>query len=116
MALVVTAVGSVPLNPVFDGSNIWLPNENSNSQAVVRARDEVVLAYGKWTQSAQPAAFDGQRILVTNYAGNSVSMWATDLTSDWQLLDRGICPSTGCLYRRNQLVDHTAVSGDLARF
>jgi hypothetical protein len=74
--------GSGPLYPVFDGSNIWVPNDVGNSITVVRARDGLVLATltGNGLNAPIQAAFDGQRILVTN-AGNKVSLWkAADLT------------------------------------
>jgi hypothetical protein len=77
------AVGAHPLFPVFDGSNIWVPNFNSSSLTVVRVRDGMVLATltGNGLNFPMLAAFDGQRILVTNGGGNSLSMWnATDLT------------------------------------
>jgi len=76
-------VGSNPTGPVFDGSNIWVPNRSSGSVSVVRARDGMVLATltGNGLNGPVQAAFDGQRVLVTNFDGISVSMWnATDLT------------------------------------
>ena len=76
-------VGLHPQFPVFDGSNIWVPNLISQSVSVVRARDGMVLATltGNGLNSPAEAAFDGQRVLVTNPNGNSVSMWnAADLT------------------------------------
>jgi hypothetical protein len=76
-------VGSFPQLPVFDGSNIWAPNQSSNSVTVVRARDGMVLATltGNGLNTPTQAAFDAQRILVTNILGNSVSLWkAADLT------------------------------------
>jgi hypothetical protein len=75
-------VGANPQFPVFDGSNIWVPNGSDNSITVVRARDGVVLATltGNGLNGPRQAAFDGQRVLVTN-GGDSVSMWnAADLT------------------------------------
>jgi hypothetical protein len=72
-----------PQLPVFDGSNIWVPNNTSNSVTVVRARDGMVLATltGNGLNGPVQAAFDGQRILVTNKSGDSVSLWnATSLT------------------------------------
>jgi DNA-binding beta-propeller fold protein YncE len=81
------AVGSFPQFPVFDGSNIWVPNAGSNSVSVIRARDGQVLATltGNGLNTPTQAAFDGQRILVTNNvslgAVGSVSLWrAADLT------------------------------------
>jgi hypothetical protein len=85
-------VGASPAAPVFDGTNIWVPNFDSNSVTVVRVKDAggnplasaFVLATLTGNGLGQPlvAAFDGERILVTNVAGNSVSLWkAADLTS-----------------------------------
>jgi DNA-binding beta-propeller fold protein YncE len=76
-------VGNSPRLPVFDGSNIWVPNFSANSVTVVRARDGQVLATltGNGLNEPNQAAFDGQRILVTNNGGDSVSLWkAADLT------------------------------------
>src|SRR5262245_18304295 len=36
-------VGTVPGRPVFDGTNIWVPNDTSNSVSVVRASTGVLL-------------------------------------------------------------------------
>jgi hypothetical protein len=84
-------VGSTPRFPVFDGTNIWVPNEGSDSLTVVRVKDAqgnplstpFVLATltGNGLSDPFTAAFDGERILVTNMTGNSVSLWkAADLT------------------------------------
>jgi len=84
-------VGSNPQYPVFDGTNIWVPIVSSNSMTVVRAKDAngnslanaFVLATltGNGLNEPLTAAFDGERILVTNGSGNSVSLWkAADLT------------------------------------
>ena len=73
---------TVPLNPVFDGSNIWVPT-NNNSVTVVRINDGQVLATltGNGLNGPNQVAFDGELILVTNLSGDSVSLWkATDLT------------------------------------
>ena len=37
------AVGGLPMVPVFDGADIWVPNLFSNSVSVVRASSGVVL-------------------------------------------------------------------------
>jgi len=69
--------------PVFDGTNIWVPNF-SNSVSVVRASNGVVLQTltGNGLNVPVAAAFDGQRVLITNETGNSVSLWkAADLTA-----------------------------------
>ncbi len=84
-------VGTNPLVPVFDGTNIWVPNSNAGSVTVVRVKDAVgnpltsafVLATLTGNGLEQPitAAFDGERILVTNRFANRVSLWkAADLT------------------------------------
>ena len=75
-------VGSGPERPVFDGTNIWVPNAFDASVTVVRASNGVVLATltGNGLNTSGAAAFDGQRILVTNGA-DRVSLWkAADLT------------------------------------
>jgi hypothetical protein len=81
-------VGSNPDRPAFDGRNIWVPNSGEPpSLTVVRASDGTVLktfsaASGNLNGLNAPlsAAFDGQRILVTN-AGGGVSLFkATDLS------------------------------------
>jgi hypothetical protein len=84
-------VGTSPVFPVFDGTNIWVPNYHSNSMTVVRVKDAVgnplasafVLATltGNGLNGPETVAFDGERILVTNAVGKSVSLWkAADLT------------------------------------
>jgi hypothetical protein len=84
-------VGTSPRFLVFDGTNIWVPSAPSNSVAVVRVKDAVgnplasafVLATltGNGMNSPATAAFDGERILITNALGDNVSLWkAADLT------------------------------------
>jgi len=83
-------VGRSPVYPAFDGTNIWVPNGASNSVSVVRAVGSfagTVIATLTGNGLAIPfqAAFDGERILVTNSdggaGGHNVSLWmATDLT------------------------------------
>ncbi len=70
--------------PVFDGVNIWVPGDGLNTLSVVRASTGAVLATltGNGLNSPNGTAFDGQRVLVANTSGNSVSLWkAADLTS-----------------------------------
>lgn len=72
-------VDNGPEFPVFDGTNIWVPNFLSNTVTVVRASRGAVLAtlMGNGWNGPEIAAFDGERILVTN----SVSLWkAADLS------------------------------------
>jgi DNA-binding beta-propeller fold protein YncE len=77
-------VGSGPLHPAFDGTNIWVPNFAGDSVTVVRASTGAVLATltGQGLVNPFQAAFDGQRILVTDQNGTpGVSLWrAVDLT------------------------------------
>jgi hypothetical protein len=76
-------VGGGPVYPVFDGTNIWVPNSGSGSISVVRASTGAVLATLTGIGLVDPtaAAFDGQRILVTNFAGDNVTLWkAADST------------------------------------
>jgi DNA-binding beta-propeller fold protein YncE len=84
-------VGNVPQFPVFDGINIWVPNSESNSVTVVRVKDAngnpltnaFVLATltGNGLDNPVSTAFDGERILVTNFDGSNISLWkAADLT------------------------------------
>jgi hypothetical protein len=81
-------VTNTPNHPVFDGTNIWVPC--TDRVAVVRVKDSqgnplstpfilATLTDNGLNQAVQ-AAFDGQRIAVTNTAGDSISLWrATDL-------------------------------------
>ncbi len=80
-------VGNLPEDPVFDGHNIWVPNEGDSSLTVVRASDGTVLktfSAGNGDQNGlnEPltAAFDGQRILVTNDGGGISLFQATTLS------------------------------------
>jgi hypothetical protein len=74
---------STPQVPVFDGANIWVPNNFGSAVSVVRASSGVVLATltGNGLNNPATAAFDGERVLITNYSGNSVSLFkAADLS------------------------------------
>src|SRR5262249_42606154 len=92
--LLTVTVGSSASAPVFDGANIWVPNQGSNSVSVVRAINGAVLATltGNGLNLPFHAAFDGERVLVTNQqgGGGSVSLWkAADLTAIGNLLTGG---------------------------
>ena len=80
-------VGTTPLLPIFDGRNIWVPDNGAASLTVVRASDGVVLkTFSPGTGDSngmngpQVAAFDGQRILVTNFFGGLALFQATSLS------------------------------------
>jgi hypothetical protein len=75
-------VGSGPKFPIYDGTNIWIPNIFDSTVTVVLASKGAVLATltGNGLSFPSAAAFDGQRVLVTNGV-DSVSLWkAADLT------------------------------------
>jgi hypothetical protein len=83
--------GVVPFFPVFDGTNIWVPSGGADSVTVIRVKDAggsplanaFVLATltGNGLSNPRAAAFDGERVLVVNRDGSSVSLWkAADLT------------------------------------
>jgi hypothetical protein len=76
-------VGTGASYPVFDGVNIWVPNRSANSVTVVQASSGTVVATlnGNGLNGPTNAAFDGQRVVVTNQFNSSVSIWrAGDLT------------------------------------
>lgn len=67
----------------FDGTNLWLAGAGPAQVDVVQASTGSVVATltGNGLNIPRGVAFDGQRILVTNYFGNSVSLWrASDLS------------------------------------
>ncbi len=75
-------VGIGPENPVFDGTNIWVPSVARSAVTVVRASTGSVLTTltGNGLLASLTAAFDGERVLVTNQSSSSVSLWrAADL-------------------------------------
>ena len=81
--LLTVTLGGNPIIPVFDGTNLWVPNYTSNSVAVVRASTGTILTTltGNGLNGPGVASFDGQRVLVTNNLGNGISLWkAADLS------------------------------------
>jgi DNA-binding beta-propeller fold protein YncE len=80
-----------PYDMEFDGTNIWVLGYNSNGIKVIRVKDAqgnplptaftVMILEGNGIDHPIGMAFDGERILITNTTGDSVSLWkATDLT------------------------------------
>ena len=72
-----------PEYALYDGTNIWVIIPASNAVTVVRAATGTVLTTltGNGLSSPRRMAFDGGRMLVTNVAGFSVSLWnAADLS------------------------------------
>jgi hypothetical protein len=80
------AVGNGPAAPVFDGTNIWVPNFSDNSVTVVQASTGNIVttipANGTNLLNGPIAAsFDGERILITNSNNASVTLFkAADLS------------------------------------
>src|SRR5580765_3083994 len=93
--LATVTVGAGPRHPVFDGTNIWVPGGSSSNVTVVRASSGAILTTltGNGLDGPIEAAFDGQRILVTNPNTNTVSLFkAANLT------DLGFFPIAGGPY------------------
>jgi YVTN family beta-propeller protein len=70
------AVGTNPAQLGFDGANIWVPNAGSNSVTVVQASSGSVVATipadaSNLLNAPIGAAFDGERMLVTNFGNGS---------------------------------------------
>jgi hypothetical protein len=79
--LTTVTVSGFPLFPTYDGTNLWVPNSGDHKVSVVRPSDGMVLATltDNGLESPFSAAFDGQRVLVTNTS--TVSLFrAADLT------------------------------------
>ena len=73
-----------PEEILYDGTNLWTALFDDNAVAVIRPATGAVLATltGNGLNGPVNVAFDGQRILVTNDSGSSVSLFkAVDLTS-----------------------------------
>jgi hypothetical protein len=86
--------------PTFDGSNIWVP-VNGGLKVVSTASPARLLATltGNGLGTSNLAtAFDGERIMVTNINGHSVSLWkASSLTPLGNLdLGSGMLPNGVC--------------------
>lgn len=97
------AVGNNPGYPVFDGTNLWVPNRSSNSITVVQAATGSVVATiasnaGNRLSAPLQAAFDGERILVTNAGNDSVTLFrAADLALIGNVqLPPGSLPAGAC--------------------
>jgi DNA-binding beta-propeller fold protein YncE len=71
-----------PHLPAFDGSNIWVPS-SGGVVTVVRASSGAILATltGNGIGTSYTAAFDGERVLITNIFQDRVSLFkAADLS------------------------------------
>ena len=114
----VTLAGN-PRHPVFDGSNIWVPHLNAARVVVVRASSGAVLATltGANVAGAFAAAFDGQRVLITDIFGAVSLFKSADLTpiGGFFLTGASTTPLGACSDGINFWVTLTA-SNQLARF
>ena len=72
-------VGSQPTGVAFDGANIWVSNNSSNSVTKLRASDAMDL--GTFRTGSYPVgiAFDGANIWVANYGFNGSGSTVTKL-------------------------------------
>jgi hypothetical protein len=119
--LATVTVGTQPLYPVFDGTNIWVPNNSSDSISVVRASDGAVVRTltGNGLNGPVQAAFDGQRVLVTNNNGATatVSLWkAADLAPQGSFtISPGNVPFGACSDGVNFWITQPS-AGKLVRF
>jgi hypothetical protein len=116
------ALGSYPQSPAFDGTNFWIPFVESSNVVVVRAvgvlaGTQLSIFFGGAREFPTQAAFDGERILVTNGIGDSVSLWrATDLTRIGTVsTGTGTNPSGACSDGLNFWITLQG-TGKLARF
>jgi hypothetical protein len=98
--LAMGAITSTPAIPVFDGANIWVPvtNELKVVSTSTPARLLATLTGNGLGSTNLAAAFDGERIMVTNRAGTTVSLWkASSLTPLGNLnLGAGMNPQGVC--------------------
>lgn len=116
------SVGNTPVGLAFDGTNIWAPNRFSNSISVVRATGPlagtvIATLTGNGLSNPAQAAFDGERILVTNFGGNSVSLWMASALSPIGSFSTGAgsAPGGACSDGLNFWIALSG-SGKLARF
>ena len=117
-------------HPVFDGANLWIPCAGPDKVFVVRGGAAgsllgTVLAQltGNGLNGPFRAAFDGERICVTNTSNQSVSLWkASDLspittlniTDSSIFAPRGIC-SDGTTFFVG-LIELSGTNGFITRF
>jgi len=106
-------VGSVALLPAFDGTNIWVPNNGSDSLSGVRATGGLagtVLATltGNGLNAPEQAAFDGERIVDEPIREQRVIMEGIRSDSHGHLHYWNKHISDGSVQRRAELLDHTS--------
>lgn len=65
----------------FDGTNIWVPGPSSVTVVRASTGDVVATLTGNGVASSNAAAFDGERMMITNPDSGTVSLWrAADLS------------------------------------
>ena len=75
--LLTVTYGGIGTYPVYDGTNIWVPSGLGNDVTVIRPSSGAILQTLTGNGLAAPlaAAFDGERVLLTNLNANTVSVW-----------------------------------------
>jgi hypothetical protein len=117
-------IGLAPAFPVFDGTNIWVPNLADDSISVVAASTGAVVATltGNGLLAPWSTAFDGERILVTNLGRlrgdpTSVSLFrAADLAPLGNFPALGREPWGACSDGANFWISFNDVPGTIGRF
>jgi len=109
--------GVGPDNPLFDGANIWVPNQTVDTVTVIHPATASVLATLTGNGLSRPfaAAFDGERIVVTNLDG-SVSLWRSADLAPLGSVPMGPGPVGVCSDGINFWVTLYDSPGGLARF
>jgi len=110
-------VGGSPQFPVFDGTNIWVPNAGSQTVSVVRASTGALLATltGNGLSTPGVAAFDGERVLVTDETNDRVSLFKAADLSAIGFVPTGTPPFGACSDGTHFWITLIS-SGHLARF
>ena len=67
------AVGANPHAVAFDGVNIWVANEGSDTVTKLRPSEGAVLGSFNVGHQPESLAFDGANIWVANANGNTIS-------------------------------------------
>jgi YVTN family beta-propeller protein len=108
-------VGISPQYPVFDGTNIWVPNKDSDTVTVVRASTGAVLATLGGLSGPVGAAFDGERILITDQYNYYVLLFKASDLSPIGMVNVGAHTFGACSDGLNFWITLNE-SGSLARF
>lgn len=118
-------LGNAPYYPVFDGANIWVTQLVGDSVSVVQASTGIVIATltGNGLLGPSQAAFDGERILVTDqghFRGGDptgVSVFrAADLTPLGFFATPGNSPVGACSDGTNFWISFGGDEGRIGRF